>query len=306
MGIFDFLKGKKKTEARKAPVVIRKKPEPAVQTIHRCGFCGKQISGRATKRSVLNVYICSECHNKAQNLSSHEKVKECRKCGFRYLPGFSQWYYKADNPSCPSCNSSLSERYTFDSLLDMLEGDYTMETGSLVMRIINYGKDTNAKGPKLDLSDGQKVDLLKKLVTHEELFVNYGAYLKLLPMEKNFPDISPFLDAYEKKNNRTPRKTIAEKNAQKPIQAERVTSREGWKKILQNLPVDTRHKDCYFKEKLEDAIPNIEKKINLPSMKTVTLRVADDGKCFVLGRTDSHWHEVWRTGVDEYAFHTHR
>ncbi len=84
MGIFDFLKGKKKNTPKKKPVVIKKpeasgnppqarKPRPVPSEL-RCGMCGEKITGNHARRNDLNVLICATCIPKAQSITYHDKI----------------------------------------------------------------------------------------------------------------------------------------------------------------------------------------------------------------------------------------
>ncbi len=223
---------------------------------------------------------------------------------------------------CPACGKPAVAQMDYNSLMQQLLGKPSLAEASEIIQIITYGKPTSMKGKPINLTDTQKIALLKKLIDHDEMFVHFSAFLRLSKLEGKAPEITSILDRYEKKHNRSPRPKKTPPAA-KPVpkqstlrqpppssasrpQPQKYTTKDEWRDVLKKLPIDISRKRDVFKDNLERTISTIDHKIGLPSMKRVTLNLSPNGRCFILGHTDSHWHEIWRTGPDEYTVHTRR
>jgi predicted RNA-binding Zn-ribbon protein involved in translation (DUF1610 family) len=75
----------------------------------RCAMCG-QTSKYGVSRSrgfinkTLSYYLCEDCDRKnSSSLGGTESVITCW-CGYRFLSGWAEWYYKEKNAAkCPNC-----------------------------------------------------------------------------------------------------------------------------------------------------------------------------------------------------------
>ncbi|MFP4460202.1 MAG: hypothetical protein ACLFSQ_11520 [Candidatus Zixiibacteriota bacterium] len=310
-----------------------------------CGICGKTITGNSFKRGDMGIHICKECAPRFSNLSTHERVKTCENCGYRFLPGFSKWYYSSSQPKCIVCGHKLSEKWTYERLMKMLSNpDLSSQAASDVMTVIKYGRLGIEKCPKLELSKIQKQQLYLKAIKLPYLISHYEAFLALRRSEPKSDEVKKAIIDYEKKREdkkdhnsqnkiETPPKApyskpskdagtdgpgqkksqskasdIASKtlNKKTSLPSHSLTTRDQLQATLKMLPVDILYSNAYFKKNLTDALDYIQDKISAPSMHTVNLCLSHDKKTFIIGNTDTHLHIIKRCAKDLYAFTTRK
>jgi DNA-directed RNA polymerase subunit RPC12/RpoP len=165
-----------------------------------CGICGKKVKDDSNYHSGLDVYFCDKCCKVGSQLSLHENVRQCKNCGFRFLPGFASWYYESDEPRCTVCGTNLTFNWTFAKLLNILRNPHaTGDELSDAMQVFTYGRLQGDKGDCLQLSDDQKQQCLLAAIKSPYSGAHYKAYLRLKDWALKTMEVQQAILDYEKK-----------------------------------------------------------------------------------------------------------